>query len=262
MNKLPLSVSIITLNEEHNLERCLQSIAGLAAEIVVIDSGSTDQTGAIARRYGAFFEYNKWPGHVAQKNYALSRCSQPWVLSLDADEALDPVLQTAIRKKFAAGQPLADGYWLNRKTFYLNDWIRYAWYPEWRLRLVRKELAGWEGRDPHDHMKTPAKTDQLKGHLLHYSYNDLQDHLMTTIKYARMGAAAAIEKGDSFQWHKLLLSPGFRFFKSLVVKQAWRDGWRGWIIAFTSMFSCFAKYAFIYEFQRARKQKDSTQPLL
>lgn len=261
MNNLPLSISIITLNEEENIERCLQSVFDLAAEIIVIDSGSTDQTVAIAKRYGAFVEYKKWPGHVAQKNYALSRCTQPWVLSVDADEALDPVLQTAIREKLSAKTPLADGYWVNRKTFYLNDWIRHAWYPEWRLRLVRKELAGWEGRDPHDHMKKLEKTDRLKGHLLHYSFKNLQEHLMTTVKYARTGAESAIEKGESFKWHKLLLSPGFRFFRSLVVKQAWRDGWRGWIIAFTSMLSCFAKYAFIYEHELARKQKDAAQSL-
>jgi len=259
MNTLPLSVSIITLNEENNLERCLQSVSDLAAEIIIIDSGSTDQTAAIAARYGAFFEYNEWPGHVAQKNYALRRCTQPWGLSVDADEALDPDLQAAIREQFANGTPPADGYYVNRKTFYLNDWIRHAWYPEWRLRLVRKELACWVGKDPHDHMKTPPKTEQLDGHLLHYSYNDLQDHLMTTIKYARIGAAAAIEKGARFKWYKLLFSPVFRFFRSLVIKQAWRDGWRGWIIAFSSMFSCFAKYAFIYEYERTRKHQTRTR---
>ena len=261
MNKLPLSVSIITLNEESNLDCCLQSVADLAAEIIIIDSGSTDQTAAIANRYGAFFHFNEWPGHVAQKNYALTRCTQPWVLSLDADEALDQTLQQAIQGKLAAGEPLADGYWVNRKTFYLNDWIRHAWYPEWRLRLVRKEIACWEGSDPHDHMKEPEKTGRLQGHLLHYSYKDLQDHLMTTIKYARIGAKADIEKGGGFKWHKLLFSPVFRFFRSLVIKQAWRDGWRGWIIAFSSMLSCFAKYAFIYEHERAPKQKKSGQPV-
>ena len=261
MNKLPLSISIITLNEENNIERCLQSVADLAAEIIVIDSGSSDQTTAIAERYGAFVAYNEWPGHVAQKNYALSRCTQPWVLSLDADEALDPLLQTAIREKLSEEAPLADGYWVNRKTFYLNDWIQHAWYPEWRLRLVRKELAGWEGQDPHDHMKKLEKTDRLKGHLLHYSFKDLQEHLMTTVKYARIGAEAAIEKGESFKWHKLVFAPWFRFLRALILNQAWRDGWRGWIIAFSSMVSCFAKYAFIYEHKRAQKQKKSAQPV-
>ena len=105
---LPISVSVITLNEEQNLARCLESVRGLASEIVVLDSGSVDRTGEIARDFGANFEAHPWQGHVAQKNAALRQCTQPWVLCLDADEALSPELARSIRQLFATGQPNAE----------------------------------------------------------------------------------------------------------------------------------------------------------
>src|SRR5688572_22390175 len=118
---LPISVAVITLNEEADLSRCLESVAALASEIVVIDSGSTDRTGEIARRFNAHFEVEQWSGHVEQKNKALQPCSQPWVLALDADEALSPELANSIVKLFSEGEPAANGYWVNRRTSYLGQ---------------------------------------------------------------------------------------------------------------------------------------------
>src|SRR5262249_13610616 len=123
---LPLSLAIITCNEAQNLPRCLNSVGRLAAEIVVIDSGSTDNTAQIARQHQAHVEFAPWPGFLAQKNKALQRCSQPWVLCLDADEALSPQLAESLAKLFAADPPPRDGYWINRRTFYLGDWIWHA----------------------------------------------------------------------------------------------------------------------------------------
>jgi len=210
----PLSVAVITLNEEANLARCLQSVAGLARETVVIDSGSSDATLEIARRYGARIEVRAWPGHVKQKNHALAQCREPWVLSLDADEALSPELRQAIIDLFAQGEPAHAGYLVNRRTFYLGDWVWHAWYPEWRLRLVRREQAQWIGTDPHDLLRVSGTTARLPGDLLHYSYRDLEDHLLRTIKYARIGAAEILRKGGRFQGHKLLLSPWSRLLRS------------------------------------------------
>ncbi len=244
---LPLSLAVITLNEGKNLERCLKSAAGLISEIVVVDSGSTDRTAEIAESFGARVYFNAWPGHVAQKNVALSYCTQPWVISLDADEAVSEDLQRSIRNLFESGEPECAGYWINRKTFYLGAWINHAWYPEWRLRLVRADAAKWVGTDPHDRLEVPGTAGKLQGDILHYSYADLQDHLKRTIDYGRIGARAEIKKGKGFRWYKLVLSPWGRFAKSIVFKQAWRDGWRGWIIAFSSFLTCFAKHAFIYE---------------
>lgn len=255
--KLPISVSIITVNEEANLARCLDSVADLASEIVVIDSGSTDNTRAIAESFGAIFEFNPWPGHVEQKNVAMRKCRQPWVLSLDADEALSEELRNALIDLFDNQTHPADGYWINRRTFYLGDWIWHAWYPEWRLRLIRRELGHWTGENPHDHLTAPESTGKLSGDLLHYSYKNLEEHLLRTIQYARIGARAQIKNGKKFRWYKLAFSPWLRFLKSLFVRHAWRDGWRGWIIAFSSMLACFAKYAFLLENKISRTSTPS-----
>ncbi|HUJ10133.1 MAG TPA: glycosyltransferase family 2 protein [Verrucomicrobiae bacterium] len=249
---LPLSIAIITLNEEANLPRCLASVRDLAAEIVVIDSGSTDRTAELARQCGAVFEFHKWQGHVAQKNVALRRCSQPWVLCLDADEAVSPELAAAIYSRFAVGQPREDGCWVNRRTFYLGDWIRHVWYPEWRLRLVRKERAQWRGVDPHDRLEVAGETKRLDGDLLHYSYRDLQDHLQRTIRYAQISANSYDRAGKSSHWYYLLFSPWIAFFRQLVIRQGWRDGWRGWLIAGVTMIHVFAKYAFLLEKRRSQ----------
>src|SRR5688572_32490824 len=133
----------MTLNEEKNLPRCLESVRGLAAEIVVVDSGSTDRTCAVAESFGAHVLYHPWPGNIPQMQRTADAASQPWVLFLDADEALSPELALAIRKRFSQGTPAENGFWVNRRTWYLGDWVWHAWYPEWRLRLVKKEHARW-----------------------------------------------------------------------------------------------------------------------
>lgn len=244
---LPLSVAIITLNEEHNLPRCLESVRGLGEEIVIVDSGSTDRTAEIAREFGAQFAVVPWPGIVAQRNNALRRCSQPWALCLDADEALSPEAAQAVRNLFAAGEPPRRGYWLNRRTFFLGGWIGHAWYPEWRLRLVRRELARGTGRDPHDRLEVDGSTARLNGDLLHYSFRDLRDFFEKTLRYARLSAESLAREGGRFHWYHLVFRPVAAFIKPLVMKGGWRDGWRGWIIAGGAMFGVFAKYAFLLE---------------
>lgn len=244
-----LSLAVITLNEEENLGRCLESAAGLADEIVIVDSGSTDKTKVIAEKYHAVFEYHPWPGHVAQKNRALEKCTHQWVLSLDADECLSPELKEEIQKRFTDGSiDQWDGYLLNRKTFYLGDWIHYAWYPEWRLRLVNRELAQWEGTDPHDHLRVKGKVHKLKGgDFHHFSYRNLQHHMEVSLQYARIGAEADIRNGNTFRAHKLFTSPLGRLFKFVFLKRGWMDGWRGWIILGSAMMTAFVKQAHLLE---------------
>lgn len=243
---LPLSLAVIALNEEANIARCLGSVSGLVSEIVVIDSGSTDRTGEIARDFGARVIHNPWPGHVAQKNVALEHCTQPWVLSLDADEALDSELYAAIRAVLAEPGEI-HGFEVNRLNSYLGAWIRHAWYPEWRLRLVRRDRGCWTGMDPHDHLTVDGPTRRLSGHLLHYSYPDLKTHLTTTVRYGEISGHQLAARGKRVGPLKIALAPLWRFWRSLLIKQAWRDGWRGWMIAFSSMFAGFAKYAFYLE---------------
>ncbi len=245
---LPLSVAVVTLNEETNLLRCLESVRGLAVEIVVVDSGSQDGTERVARSFDAKFLFQPWQGHVAQKNIALANCTQPWVLSLDADEAVSPELAATLHRLFSASEPAADGYEINRRTFYLGEWVNHAWNPEWRLRLARKAVAQWHGHDPHDRLEVSSGTTaRLRGDLLHYSYVDLQDHFHRTIRYARLSADALHSTGKPCRWYHLVVSPWAAFFKKMIFKRAWRDGWRGWTISVVTMFGVFAKHAFRLE---------------
>ena len=246
-NRLALSVAVITLNEQENLSRCLESIREFASEIVVIDSGSADRTGEIAAKFGARFEVLRWPGYVAQKNAAVTRCTQPWVLCLDADEAVSAELATSIRNVLSGAEVREAGFFMNRLNFYCGAWIRHAWYPEWRLRLARRESMQWLGGDVHERLEVKGATGRLAGDLWHYPYRSLMDHFQKTLKYARLSADSYAREGRASPWHRAVFSPWFAFLKVLVLKSGWRDGWRGWAIAGARWLDVFAKYLFLIE---------------
>jgi glycosyltransferase involved in cell wall biosynthesis len=255
--RLPFSVSLITLNEELNLPRCLESVRHLASEIVVVDSGSTDGTEAVARTAGALFISHPWQGFTRQKNLSLDHCTQPWVLCLDADEAVSPELARSIRQALT-GSPAVRGFEVNRLTYFLGGWIRHAWYPEWRVRLVRREDARWTGADPHPGLEVPGPAAKLGGDLFHYSYRDLRDYFERTVRYARTSAENLDRRERRCRWYHLVFSPWLAMAKRLIVKQGFRDGWRGWIIAYATFFSVLAKYAYQYERRAARKAEPET----
>jgi glycosyltransferase involved in cell wall biosynthesis len=250
---LPLSIAIITLNEEDNLPRCLASVAPIASEIVVIDSGSIDATRDVAARFGARFEIEPWQGHIAQKNIALSRCTQPWIFCLDADEEISPALAEELTS-LLQGAPTEAGFWVNRRNFYLGRWIEHAWCPEWRCRLIRRGQAQWGGLNPHDKIELNGPSRRLKGALLHYPYDSLRDHLETELKYARIMSDSYAQAGRVFHWYELVFSPWLAWVRVLILKSAWRDGWRGWFIAGSKWIGTFAKYAFLLE-KRWRRER-------
>lgn len=252
---LPLSVTVITLNEERNLTRCLDSVKDIASEIVVVDSGSTDGTRSIAETHGARFVINPWPGNVAQNAYAFSLCTQPWVLSIDADEELTPELQTSISTQLTVPDPDLSGFQINRRTQYLGQWMWHIWYPEWRLRLGRRDRARWVGPDPHGRIEADRTIKRLQGDLLHYTYRDLDDQLQKNISYARSSSISSFKNGRRMHPLKLMLSPWFRFLRDLILKSGWRDGWRGVMIAYSGAFSSFLKQAYLYEAEFLERQK-------
>jgi glycosyltransferase involved in cell wall biosynthesis len=247
----PLSVVIITYNEERNIGRCLASLMDIAEEVVVLDSFSTDGTEAIVRSHGARFEQHAFDGHIEQKNRAIGLASHPFVLSLDADEALDDVLRESIRK---AKGSTGDGYTMNRLTNYCGSWIRHGgWYPDVKLRLWDSRKGRWTGTNPHDRyeMDKGARLGHLAGDLLHFSYYSLGDHLKQVDYFTDIMAKELHTRGRRASWTKLLLSPASKFFGDYFIRLGLLDGWHGFVIAIISAHAAFLKYAKLRELWRA-----------
>ncbi len=253
--KLPLSVSIITFNEEENLPNALKSIKDIAEEIIIVDSGSTDKTVSIAKDYGAKVFIEKWKGYVAQKNSALEKCTKDWILSLDADEIVSEELKDNIIR--VINSPDADGYYINRITYYSGKFLKHSWQPDWKLRLVkRKANPKWKGIDPHDFLTIDGKTSKLSGYLLHYSYKDIYDHFFRALKYSKISAENYYKLGKKFRIYNLIFNPIWAFVKQYILKLGFLDGLRGLSVAKSYSFSIFLKYMFLWELEQKGKDKN------
>lgn len=238
-----IAAVIITFNEERNIGRCLDSLAGVADEVVVVDSFSTDRTEQICREKGARFVQNPFAGHIEQKNYALSRAVFDHVLSLDADEALSEPLRQAILAAKADWR--ADGYAMNRLTNYCGQWIRHSgWYPDRKLRLFDRRRARWGGANPHDKVEmTPGATAaRLQGDLLHYSYYSVEEHYARARRYADIAARAMHAQGRRAGWWNLLFSPLMKFLRNYVIRLGFLDGRAGLRICWISALETGWKY--------------------
>jgi glycosyltransferase involved in cell wall biosynthesis len=190
---LSLSVVIITLNEEANLARTLPSVAW-ADEIIIVDSGSTDGTREIAGSFHAKFFEESWKGFGAQKNSALEKASGDWILSLDADEEVEPALADEIQQTLAAN-PSVTGFWIPRKNFFLGRWIRHGgFYPDPKLRLFRRGAGSFEERLVHEDMRLQGATARLKNHLLHHAYPTLETYLEHMNRYSSLGAEMLVSR--------------------------------------------------------------------
>ena len=250
--KLPLSVAIITYNEEDNLPRTLNSIKDIASEIVVIDSHSTDKTREIARFYGAKVYEEDWKGFRDQKNLALEKCTQEWILFLDADEVVSNELKDSIINEIK--NPSADGFLINRKTYYLGKFLNYTWQPDWKLRLVNKKSNPvWDGENIHEYLKISGNVRKLKGFLYHYTYKDLEEHFQKSLKYAKLSAEIYYKKGKKFKLHKLILNPIWAFTKIYILELGFLDGIRGLSVGISYLISTFLKYMYLWELEQKDK---------
>ncbi len=254
IEKVPLSVAIITYNEEEDLPRTLDSVKDIASEIVIVDSHSTDRTREIAKSYGAKVYEEDWKGFGEQKNSALKKCTQPWILSIDADEVVSPELQESIVKEIK--NPKFDCYEVNRKNFYVGKFLEHVWFPEWRLRLFKNGKARFEG-EIHETIKCEGKVGRLEGLLYHYSYKNLEEHFSKSLKYAKISAEIEFKKGKKFRLHKLFLNPSWVFFKMYFLKGGILDGIRGLSIAKTYSYAKFLKYLFLWELEEKNKNARS-----
>lgn len=248
-----LSAVIITYNEEKNIERCLLSLQGVVDEIVVVDSFSQDRTEAICAQYGVKFIQHAFEGHIQQKNWAITQASSPYVLSLDADEALSDELRQSILE--AKNNWTAQGYFFNRLNNYCGQWIRHSgWYPDRKLRLWDTRLGKWAGENPHDRydMQHGASTQFLKGDLHHYTSSSFKEHFDVLYKYAEIGAKEMLRKGKRSTWFNLVFNPGFKFFKMYFLKQGYRDGLYGLIICSSTAWFTFWKYVLVRHYQNTK----------
>lgn len=243
MAKSLLSATIITLNEERNIERCLKSLQGVADEIVVIDSFSKDRTKEICLAYGARFIEHPFGGHIQQKNVALQHASHELILSLDADEALDETLRKSILE--VKENATAEAFSMNRLTNYCGKWVHHCgWYPDTKVRLVKKGKAQWTGINPHDRLEPAAGTNiqHLAGDLLHYSYYTRDDHFKQIEYFGNIAAKELFERGKRVALPMILLKVVAQFVKSYFVKLGLLDGYTGFTISRLSAYATWRKY--------------------
>ena len=225
-----LSATIITRNEARNIARAIRSLA-CADDIVVVDSGSDDNTGAIARSLGARVVVHDFEGFAAQKNFAAAQTRHDWILSLDADEELNPAAQAAVGR-WKAGTPHAGGYRLARCARYLGRWIRHSgWYPDYKLRLFDRRQGEWRGAYVHESVVVAGAVETLPGEILHYTCDSLEEHRERIEFYTDLAAREMLEQGRRVPPAGRALLPPWIFLETYLIKGGILDGPQGFLIA-------------------------------
>jgi glycosyltransferase involved in cell wall biosynthesis len=251
-----LSVAMVTLNEEANLPRTLTSVAW-ADEIVIVDSGSTDTTRAIAQSYGARFITEPWRGFAAQKNFALSLCTSDWVLSLDADESASPELAASIQAAIAS-PPSQTAYALPRRNFFLGRWIRHGgYYPDPKLRLFPRGKGTFQETPVHETAAFAGHVERLQGDLLHHAYPTLASYLDHMQRYSTLGAGIAVARDRTGRdllsfLDGVLLNPLVTFVYNYVLRAGFLDGREGLLLHLYHSAYVSWKYAKAWESSRPK----------
>ncbi|MFC1744382.1 glycosyltransferase family 2 protein [Candidatus Riflebacteria bacterium] len=244
--KLPISVVIITFNEEKNLPRLLANLK-IFSEILVLDSFSNDGTQKIASSSGARILSHEFQNHVEQKNYAIKQAKNDWVLSLDADERLSIAGIKEIKRQFKkAGKYV--GFRFPRKTCYLGRWISSSgWYPNWQLRLFDRRAGEFQGEKIHESVVLKGAVKNMKNPIEHYSFSSFKEHLQTSGKYAKISAAEMYKKGRFFYFFLISVRPFLSFFRDFFLLRGFKDFLAGYIICVIRAFSVFYKYVLLFE---------------
>ena len=249
-----LSVTIITKNEEANIRRTLESVHWVD-EIVVLDSGSTDQTVHICREFTDKVFHQAWLGYGQQKNAAIDRASGDWVLSLDADEPIEAALSEEIRA-IVASPAAKDGYRIPRKTFFLGKWVRHGgWYPDYNLRLFRKGAGRFSERVVHEAVTVEGTVGRTRHAILHHAYPDLESYLGSINKYSTLAVDNMTDSGITpfkTSWVNLLFRPLFTFLQKYVFRLGFLDGKHGLVLNLFHASYVFTKYAKAWERQQRR----------
>jgi len=247
---MKISATVITLNEQRHIRQCLESLQGIADEMIVVDSGSQDATLEIAAQLGARTFVREWTNYSEQKNFASSLAQCEWILSLDADECLSASLRQDILK--VKQKPThAVAFEFPRKAFYLGRWIEHSgWYPDYKVRLFLKSKARWEGRFVHESLSIDGPIVRLQGDLLHYSCESISEHIRTLDRYTTLAAEDLWHRQKRSDWTQLLTSAFAAFVKSYWLTQGFRDGMQGLVIACFASYYNLVKYAKLWELER------------
>ena len=239
---MKISATIITLNEERNVARAIESLR-CCDEILVVDSGSTDRTPAVAARFGARVLQNPWPGYARQKNFAAARATHDWILSLDADEALSESLEAEIWNVKREGTRF-DAYSMPRLAQYCGHWIRHSgWYPDRKVRLYHRERAQWIGDYVHESVRVTGSVGQLRESMLHFTCSSLAEHRKTLQAYTTLAARELASRPQPPSAVRPFLEPPWTFFRSYILQRGFLDGFAGFKIARMAALYTYLKFA-------------------
>ncbi|MBK7552004.1 MAG: glycosyltransferase family 2 protein [Syntrophaceae bacterium] len=252
---MPLSVAIITKNEAANLTGCLESVA-FAGQVVVVDSGSDDGTPEIARGFGCDVFIEDWKGFGRQKQAAIDRCREPWVLVLDADERIPPETQAAIRAVVSAGGEAAQGYSFPRKNFFQGRWIRHmGWWPDRITRLFRRGMGRMTDVPVHEAVEVDGRVVPLESPIEHFTESRLSEVLKKIDRYSTLAAEEAFREGRRSSVWGALARAELTFIQNYVLRLGFLDGSQGLVLSVTDAVNKFFKYAKLSELNR---QKDGS----
>jgi glycosyltransferase involved in cell wall biosynthesis len=244
-----LTVTVITHNEGPHVAAALESVAW-ADEIVVVDSGSTDDTVAIAERSATRVVQHQWTGYGTQKNYAANLASNDWILSLDADERVAPPLAAEVRALLQQG-PKAAGYEISRVAHYLGRWIRSTdWYPDFHVRLYDRRIARWSEDAVHESIRCPGRVERLRGELLHYPYRDVSEHLAKIDRYTTLIARQWAADGRRTAAWEAIVYPRLAFLRNFILRRGFLDGHTGLVVSMLNSYYVFLKYVKLFEMQQ------------
>ena len=250
-DQLPLTVAIIALNAGAQIGPCLASV-GFADEVLVVDSGSTDDTVEVARRHGGRVETKEWLGFGRQKQHAVSIAKNDWVLCLDSDERVTEELAQSIRSAFATRRYKA--YRMARRNRFLGAWLAHGeGYPDWTLRLFHRNFAGWSNDEVHEAVLTTAEVGRLDGDLLHDSAEDIATYVAKQNRYTTLHAQALYNQGVRVGYWRLVASPLARFVKFFIFRRGFLDGGPGFAHIVIGCHATFLKYLKLIELQKAAR---------
>ena len=251
---MKISATIIVRNEEDNIADVCETVSW-ADDIVIVDSDSTDKTAELARAFTDKVFNREFKGYKDKHEFADAQTTGDWIFWIDADERVTPELKKSIQNlRLIDDSQLADGYRIARKTEYLGRWIKHSgWYPDYQMRLYRKGKSYWDGVAPHQTARVNGRIETLEGELLHYTKRDLSEHHLVTDSYATLAAEHLASKGKTVGAFGILGNAVAAFFRTYILKQGFRDGVPGLIIAGFTAYGVFLKYAKVWEHNNIKK---------